>query len=148
MSSRRTRPRSRIENRTSSSLGYAVLNTHREGDRRSGQGGGRRTLIFTDGDVPQCIQHSRKKYLTQQHDPSRSRDDDKDTSTAAQTQAIWKGMGSSKEAQHKTEMESVEDGGSKEAKHESGTKDASGSSMNGTRDHMKQIMTKISPSKK
>ena len=57
-----------------SSLDHAALNVEQEGDRRSGQGGGRRALSFAHGDVPLCIQRSRNKDTIQQHDPSRNID--------------------------------------------------------------------------
>ena len=104
VSSRRTRPRSRIENRTTSGLDYTMLNNDREGDRRSGQGGGRRPLNFIDSDVPMCVQHSRKKYLTQRAAAKKKKKD---------------------------RNEKVDDGGSKEAKNESDSKGANSSSMNG-----------------
>ena len=80
-----------------------MLSNDREGDRRSGQRGGRRPLNFIDSDVPMCVQHSRKKYLTQRAAAKKKKKD---------------------------RNGKVDDGGSKEAKNESDSKGASGSSMN------------------
>ena len=102
VSSRRTRPRNQIESKTMSSLDYAALNAEEEGDRRSGQGGGRRALGFAHGDVPLCIQRSRNKDTIQQHDPSRNIDaHDEDSSIPSQARPRQKGKDSSKATKKK-----------------------------------------------